>query len=91
MARQNIETLGLPKEVYVSQRAQVDELFTSVKGLPYVHFVDISDLFCGEGAEYCKIVHNGYPLYRDSNHLSIQGAYYLTDRLETIFSDMKDK
>lgn len=91
LARQSIEKLGLPKDVYVYQKEQVDKLFTSVKGLPYVHFVDISDLFCGDGAEYCKIVHNGYSLYRDSNHLSIQGAYYLAPKLETIFSDMKDQ
>lgn len=91
LTHQSSKNLGLSQEDYNSQKSLIDALFTSIKDMPYVHIIDISDLFCLKEEKHCKIDHNGYSLYRDNNHLSIQGAYYLTPKLETMFSNMKEK
>lgn len=88
MTHKNTSNFGLSQESYIKQRAMTDDLFTSIHSLPHVTIIDVSGLFCETGASHCRIEHNGYSLYRDTNHLSTQGAYYLAPALNDFMRNM---
>jgi hypothetical protein len=56
-------------------------------GVPGVTVVDPGSRLCGP--EGCRIEHDGEVLYRDSNHLSVAGALYVSDSLAGCFDDRR--
>jgi len=48
-------------------------------GIPTIHFIDLTDRFCG--AEKCPVVEQGEVLYRDSDHLTSRFASRLAPQL----------
>lgn len=53
---------------------------TGAKGLKGVSILDFENELCGK--KRCSTVRNGVSLYRDSRHLSIDGALALTDEFQ---------
>ena len=68
-------TCDMPKSESVEQKQKyIDSLKSVSSQIPGVHFLDISDLLCGETT--CGMVKNGVLMYRDFRHLNIPGSIY---------------
>jgi len=52
------------------------------RGLPNVHFIDLTDLFCSKSV--CRTVQGGVVMYRDNNHLTGSFANSLAPVLESM-------
>ena len=53
----------------------------AARGLPNVHFVDLTDQFCD--GNICPAIQKGMVIYRDSNHITGRFADTLKPALET--------
>jgi hypothetical protein len=67
------KSASLDRELFDAER-------TAARGLPDVHFLDMTDMLCGENLCYSE--QNGAIVYRDNNHLTGKFAASLTPTLE---------
>lgn len=89
LADKTAQDSGLSWQSYMAQKAKADDLLAPLNPMPYVHIIDVSASFCTENALHCKTAHEGYSLYRDTNHLSTKGALYLSPALDRAFADSR--
>ena len=55
------------------------ELLSTIRRVPRAHMLNTAHYFCGEAT--CDMARNGLLLYRDSNHLNINGSRFLARRI----------
>lgn len=70
----------LPREAVKVYRAPTVSLLNSVAATSEVSVLDVYDFLCNETE--CKTMIDGVPLYRDSGHLSVEGAVLIGKKTE---------
>jgi peptidoglycan/LPS O-acetylase OafA/YrhL len=78
---------ALPSAEAHLQRHELDRQFADLReGHPFM-LVNLADALCA--GPTCAIVNaEGESLYRDTNHLSVAGAYFVSPTLEACFADI---
>lgn len=71
------------KAEYMERTKEVRLAFDELLNLPKIAVVNPASLLCQ--SEICLVLLNNQLLYRDSNHLSIYGAHYLSKSFDDIF------
>ena len=75
----------MPVEKYYKQRAEhLDVLLEGFKKMPVV-VIDPLPLFCPD--DFCIASLNGIPLYKDTGHLSVEGARFAKPLFEKYFKE----
>jgi SGNH domain (fused to AT3 domains) len=70
------------------ERQEVAErAFDALPRAPWLVIVDPKTRLCQPDS--CKIEADGEALYRDTNHLSVRGAGYVSDSLAGCFADLR--
>jgi peptidoglycan/LPS O-acetylase OafA/YrhL len=64
--------------------AMVDEAFSALAADFPLVVVDPSTQLCN--GDYCQVVMDGTPLYRDDNHLSLRGCVFLSPLFDSVFA-----
>jgi peptidoglycan/LPS O-acetylase OafA/YrhL len=63
-------------EMYYQREGKYhQEIFKILKKYPKIKVIDLTKVLCDN--DYCYIVKDGLFLYRDENHLSIDGSFYV--------------
>lgn len=78
-------------EGYPLRRAALEPLFAAIQSKygNQISFIDPATLLCRAQKAECLIATKGDSLYYDDNHLSVQGAQFITDIFEPAFRQMK--
>lgn len=75
----------IPFSEYAAQRANTGVVLAQVQKATNVPVFSYQAILCG--AEWCDTSWAGIPLYRDGNHLSVEGAALISQKI-AIYSDM---
>ena len=68
---------------YMQRTKNVESIFSKVEKEKPILIVSPSTYLCD--AQYCRVVLDGRPLYRDNNHLSTFGSKYVSGSFDGIF------
>jgi peptidoglycan/LPS O-acetylase OafA/YrhL len=79
------ELLRRPYAEIESRRAPAEAIFTELRRLGDVSFIDPAEKFCPDRGS-CLIAVQGHSLYQDNNHLTVFGAKWSRDMLDPFFS-----
>ena len=60
---------------YEKEGKYYQKVFKLLEKYPKIKIIDLRDILCDK--DYCYIVKDGLFLYRDENHLSIEGSFYV--------------
>ena len=71
---------------YYQRIQSVVSIFTSLEKEKNIKIIDPSKYLCDK--EYCKVVVNDVPLYRDDDHLSTYGSKYVSRSFDPVFINM---
>jgi len=83
----NIEALIAPTiEEYRKRNKEVSLIFNKLNNLERVQIVEVSEKLCG--TDKCRLFAHGIPLYRDDDHLSTYGSYYVSEVFDPLFSNL---
>ena len=69
---------------YAQRTGKVSEAFTALAAEFPLAIVDPSTQLCN--SDYCRVVTDGTPLYRDDNHLSLRGCVLLSPLFDSVFT-----
>ncbi|MGV8862693.1 MAG: acyltransferase family protein [Pseudomonas sp.] len=73
-------TCDAPLQEHLNQKKYYFDILTStVKNFSNIKFIPVDQFFCDE--KICKMTFEGTLLYRDTNHLNIDGSKYLAKML----------
>ena len=86
MKKQETSGVGLPLVEHQKYQAFVNSVLDDLAGED-VTILDPTPLMCIDG--FCPAQKNGYSLYKDSNHLSVQGAMLLNRLFKPVFNAIK--
>jgi len=71
---------SIPLQQYLEQKQHYSEILHAVlKDFPTIRFVPVDSFFCDE--HQCDMRHESMLLYRDHNHLNVDGSTYLARQL----------
>jgi len=79
------DDIGQTYEEYVGYQAPVDEVFSELESLG-ARVVDLPALLCRDG--YCPVVLDDIVLYRDSNHLTVEGSLFVSAAFSPMFQSL---
>jgi len=90
LAMENRDTtnVGLPLEEHMHRQEYVNTVFDELAD-DGVTILDPTPLMCTD--VFCPAQKDGYSLYKDYDHLSVQGAKMLGELFEPIFEAIKYK
>ena len=77
MVRPELMDIGMPRQKYERQLASYRPILAAVARAPNVSIVPLIDQLCD--GQLCSGTHDGALLFRDGDHLSLEGALSLTD------------
>ena len=80
--------IRLDRGEHLSRQTYANALLTELALRPNVHVIDPTDWLCNE--QDCETARAGYSLYRDDDHLSVQGAELVADMLEPLFQSIRE-
>ena len=84
--RKTKEQIQVNAAEHQQQNQFIDRLFLELK---QAYFLDSSRKFCPSTQSQCITEQGGKVLYRDDNHISQDGAYWLTEDVQKILQTMK--
>jgi len=88
MRNQDTTEVGLPLEEHLDRQELVNTVFDALTD-DGVTILDPTLLMCTD--IFCPAQKGGYSLYKDNDHLSVQGAVMLGELFEPVFDAIKDK
>jgi len=77
------------KKDYINQRQFIDKIFYIVDNKPLVNVLDPINILCKTSV--CNVYYKNKPLYSDDNHVSREGALYLSPLLQEAFDKWEAK
>ncbi|EGG98726.1 O-antigen acetylase [gamma proteobacterium IMCC2047] len=86
MKKLDTSNVGLPLVEHQKYQALANTVLDDLAG-QNVTILDPTPLMCVDG--FCSAQKNGYSLYKDSNHLSVQGAMLLEGLFRPVFKAIK--
>ena len=88
MEHRDTTGLGLPLEEHLHRQEFVNAVFDGLAD-DSVTILDPTPLMCTD--IFCPAQKDGYSLYKDNDHLSVQGAMMLRELFEPVFDEIKYK
>ena len=88
MEHRDTTGVGLPLEEHLGRQKFVNTVFDELAA-DGVTILDPTPLMCTD--IFCPAQKDGYSLYKDNDHLSVQGAMILRELFEPVFDAIKYK
>ena len=77
------ETIAPTRSEYEERTADVNRILAGLADAYPVSLIDPANRLCN--ADFCAVVEDGTPLYRDDNHLSLRGCVHLSPLFDQVF------
>lgn len=88
LKNQDVSPVGVSRAQHAEDRAFVDEVFDGIH-MEGVRIIDPTANLCDE--HFCPASLNGKSLYRDDDHLSVDGSLYAADVFDPVFKYVVEK
>lgn len=82
------KALERPYADILKRRQPTNEAFQDFRNKAQVSFIDPANKLC-PGHKTCMIADQGHSLYRDNNHLSVYGSFWIEDTLNPFFKTLR--
>lgn len=76
---------NVKKESYINEMEFIDSILRTLAQDPLVSIVDPIDIFCS--TDVCKLYENDNALYKDDNHVSLEGAFLYYPLLKSMLDE----
>ncbi|MDH5434144.1 MAG: acyltransferase [Gammaproteobacteria bacterium] len=74
---------------YHQRIEKMNPIYDQIKSIMPITFVEPASYLCNE--QYCQVVLDGMPLYRDDDHLSTFGSEHIADMFNDVLSGKQQK
>ncbi len=82
----DVAKVGMPLARHLARQGFVSSVIDALAG-PRVHVIDPTPFLC-EPADFCRVEHNGWSLYKDDDHLSPHGAQLIEPAFDGLFAGL---
>ncbi len=79
---------GISYSAYLRENELVDSIFAKLE-IQGANIIDLPEVLCD--GDFCPVVRDGVPLYRDQDHLSILGSRYVESAFDPLFDALVDR